>query len=695
MRLLPTLIAAVLLGACTGGSCSSESAPAGSTGAASPSSSVGASGTAAPRDPARPHLAPRVREGGALARGVGEEALYVADEDHRVLRRVPLPARAEAPGTSLELPGAPAQVLPLDGRVLVTVRDPSLLLVIEADAEGRLAERARVALPDDAWGLAITADERTALVSSAWAHQLSAIDLASANKLWSIDVPREPRGIVVSADGDTAYVTHLVGGALSRIDGLREAPKLRSVALPPAPLRSPSGVTLSASLGYAALLSPDQKRLYVARHALGALGEEAWFGASTVDVLLTADEQPLAPRRHGRLPFLRADKSLDGKELIVPGEPLSPFTQPRALAYRSRTRTLLVASEGDDAVVELDALGVDPTRAVLTRYQVGRDYDPVLPVASTCGAPSGLALSADERTAWVWCRSTYDLLTLPLADFAADGAPDATTALAAPSALRLAEDTLDADGAIGRRLYYNATDRVTSGGLACAGCHPEGRDDGHTWHEAKINTKDGTQLNFLGHEANIPEEEGVRGVPRRTPMLAGRVAAAGPYGWHGESPDLPSRLDAGFGLHRWGGMPKHEPGNLRARSARLTAFVRQGLVPPPRREPELDPTEARGKELFTSEAVGCALCHVPATEYTDRTAYPLPRVPVRAGFDDEEARAFKTPSLRFVGGRAPYFHDGRAPSLEWLVDNNDDRMGRTNHLSRADRDALVAFLRTL
>ncbi len=694
MRLLPTLFAAVFVGACTGGSCSPESATTGSTGAVSTSSAIGST-SSQPPDPPRAHLAPSLRQGGALARGLGEEALYVADEDHRVLRRVPLPLRAEAPGTTLELPGAPAQVLPLDGRVLVTVRDPSLLLLVEAHTDGKLVEKARVALPDDAWGLAITADETTAVVSSAWSHQVSAVDLASAEKLWSIDVPREPRSVVVTADGRTAYVTHLVGGALTRIDGLREAPRLGSVALPPAPLRSPSGVTLSASLGYAALLSPDEKRLYVARHALGALGEEAWFGASTVDVLLTTGDVPLAPRRHGRLPFLRADKSLDGAELIVPGRPLSPFTQPRALAYRARTRTLLVASEGDDTVVELDALAVDPTRTVLSRHQVGRDYDPVLPVASTCGAPSGLALSVDESKAWVWCRSTYDLVTLPLADFAADGAPDANAAQAAPSALRLAVDTLDEDGAIGRRLYYNATDRVTSGGLGCAGCHPEGRDDGHTWHEAKINTKDGTQLNFLGHEANIPEEEGVRGVPRRTPMLAGRVAAAGPYGWHGESPDLPSRLDAGFGLHRWGGMPKHEPGNLRARSARLTAFVRQGLVPPPGLRRELDALEARGKELFTSEAVGCALCHVPATEYTDRVAYPLPRVPVRAGFDDEEARAFKTPSLRFVGGRAPYFHDGRAPSLEWLVDNNDDRMGRTNHLSRADRDALVAFLRTL
>ena len=35
------------------------------------------------------------------------------------------------------------------------------------------------------------------------------------------------------------------------------------------------------------------------------------------------------------------------------------------------------------------------------------------------------------------------------------------------------------------------------------------------------------------------------GFPRQTPMLAGRVAARGPYGWHGESADLNAR-----GLYR-------------------------------------------------------------------------------------------------------------------------------------------------
>jgi cytochrome c peroxidase len=56
---------------------------------------------------------------------------------------------------------------------------------------------------------------------------------------------------------------------------------------------------------------------------------------------------------------------------------------------------------------------------------------------------------------------------------------------------------------------------------------------------------------------------------------------------------------------------------------------------------------------------------------------------------------FKTPSLLFVGGTPPYFHDGSAATLEEVLEKNRDRMGKTSHLSPDDRAALVAFLRTL
>src|SRR5262249_50390210 len=163
-------------------------------------------------------------------------------------------------------------------------------------------------------------------------------------------------------------------------------------------LRTPSGKTLAASLGYAIAFSGDGDRLFIARHALGAMGTQAWFGASTLDALITANDTPLAPPHSGKLPFARADKDPHSTDINLPGGAPAPFPQPRAIVARKSARTVLVASEGDDVVVELDATAVDPTLAVLRTYKVGGGYDARLPVAKTCGAPSGLALSADEGT---------------------------------------------------------------------------------------------------------------------------------------------------------------------------------------------------------------------------------------------------------------------------------------------------------
>ncbi|WP_437594290.1 hypothetical protein [Sorangium sp. So ce1000] len=720
--------------------CSSGPAPgadAGPAGSAGPSAS-GAGAPAAPVPPptAAPLRAP-VREGGALARGAREDALYVADEDNGVVRVVPLPLDPGRPGAGVPAPGRPAQVLALGGRgehearVLATVRDPGLLLIFRPDPAAGLVEVGRVPLPADAWGIAVTPDEKTAIVTSAWTHKVSAVDLEAQKTRWTVDVAREPRGVAVMPDGSAAYVSHLVGADLTRIDDLGGAPRVRRVALPASPLRAPSGERLAASLGYALSLSEDGRRLFAARHALGAMGHAAWFGAATVDVLITGRDEPLAPPHHGNLPVLRsafAEQVITPESVVaLPGAGVTPVTQPRAMAYRKRARTLLIAGEGDDLVLEVDATAVDPTLAIVKSYPVGDRYDPHIRVAGTCGAPTGLALSADEATAWVFCRSTGDVAALRLVDPAAG--PAMTTAAAAgaagpapasaaagstgaaapapasaaagmaegPAALvHLADDPLGPEVAKGRRLFYSALDATVSGNLGCAGCHPDGRDDGYVWREATFSTADGERANFVGRAENIPEVAKKRGFPRRTPMLAGNVSAAGPYGWHGESEDLVERLQTGMGLHRWGGLPiDHTPAGLTARATYLAMFLRRGLVTPPRAEGAPDERVKRGREIFHSDEAKCSRCHVPASDYTDRTAYPMPKRPPPPGYDEDPRPEYKTPSLRFVGGRPPYLHDGRAGTLAELIEQNADWMGKTSHLSPEDRAALVAFLETL
>ena len=274
-----------------------------------------------------------------------------------------------------------------------------------------------------------------------------------------------------------AYVSHLTSSSLTRLDGLSSgasgAPTVSPVALPASPLRQPTFVPLNASLGWSLALDPSGARLFAPRHALGALGFGAWWGAASVDVLRTAADEPLSPARTKGLPASESNRYLSDPAFSnVPWNPPAAFVQPRDAAYRATTSTLLVADEGLSRLVELDATVLDPTLHVRRTIDLAGKPDELSGAPTRCGAPAGVALSADEATAWVFCRSTASLAVVHLGD----GAPP-------PAFTDIAKDPLPERAAKGRRLFYDARDAVMSRGVACATCHPEGRDDGHVWHE--------------------------------------------------------------------------------------------------------------------------------------------------------------------------------------------------------------------
>lgn len=665
-------------------------------------------------DPIQLPLPPATWTGSSIGRSPDGEVLYVADEVHAQLHRMTLPLAEDSPFDSLPLPGPPAQVVVTHDRIFATIRNPALLWVGErltkesvppnpGESPSLARELYTIALPEDSFGLALATNER-AVVTGAWSGTVSYVDLTDQRVLWSVTVPREPRGVVVTDDAKVALVTHLVGNSVTKVPLVDEPEPLpRSVNLPAAPLRSP-GEPLPASLGYAGALSPDGGRYYVARHALGAVGKNAWFGAATVDVMTLSNERGVAPAKPV-LPLSAksdlAQQLISGGDTQVPGSGLTPFTQPRALVYRKSTQTLLIAGEGDDRVAELDALALDPTMAVMALYPVGTDYHPTYHVAKQGAAPSGLVLSSDEQRAWVYCAATNDVVEVALDTHVAspqlpeNSSPPAALPVGVVATRHLLDDPLGPGGATGRKLFFSATDFPVSGGLGCAGCHPEGRDDGHVWHEATFTTEDGTRTNFVGHAANIPAEAHSRGFARRTVMLAGRVYAQGPYGWHGESPSAQARVQQGFGLHRWGAAPETPANEQNKRASALVDFIRRGLVAPTKASGPLTAVEQRGKEVFESTRAGCVVCHPPKGGLTTRRPYRLPPLPVSSTFDPDPETRYKIPDLLYLAHRAPYFHDGSAATLAELVEKNEYRMGNTAALSPEDRVALVAYLETL
>jgi cytochrome c peroxidase len=129
-------------------------------------------------------------------------------------------------------------------------------------------------------------------------------------------------------------------------------------------------------------------------------------------------------------------------------------------------------------------------------------------------------------------------------------------------------------------------------------------------------------------------------------------------------------------------------------------------------ERALTTAEARGYQLFKS--YGCVTCHqgvnVGGNMFQRFGVFPAAAVPRGASeaqrYTEPDAGrfrvtgaprdrgVFRVPSLRNVAVTAPYFHDGRAATLESAVDTMAKvQLGRT--LKADEIDLIVQFLRTL
>jgi mono/diheme cytochrome c family protein/cytochrome c553 len=202
----------------------------------------------------------------------------------------------------------------------------------------------------------------------------------------------------------------------------------------------------------------------------------------------------------------------------------------------------------------------------------------------------------------------------------------------------------------GRRIFHEQT----SIALACASCHPEGRDDGRVW-----------KFQVSG--------------PRRTQSLAGDLLERAPFHWSGDMKTLDVLMDDVF-VQRMSGDPvdPHE-------KVGLAAFL--GRIPAPAPGAVADTTAvARGQVIFQSSQAGCATCHSGAL----LTNNALVNVGTGA--------PFKVPSLLGIGARAPFMHDGCAATLADRFGptcGGGDAHGRTSHLSQTELSDLIAYLESL
>jgi mono/diheme cytochrome c family protein len=188
-------------------------------------------------------------------------------------------------------------------------------------------------------------------------------------------------------------------------------------------------------------------------------------------------------------------------------------------------------------------------------------------------------------------------------------------------------------------------------GVACASCHPEGRDDGRVWQFAGIG-------------------------PRRTQTFAGGLIDTAPFHWSGDVSDLPALVHEVF-VSRMGG-----PQPNRQQIEHFSEFLDR--IPAPI-APALDhDAVVRGKQLFDDPSVACASCH-QGEHLTNNES-----VDVGTG------GVFQVPSLVGVSARAPFLHDGCAETLEDRFGAcGGDAHGATADLGDAEMADLLTYLKSL
>ena len=205
----------------------------------------------------------------------------------------------------------------------------------------------------------------------------------------------------------------------------------------------------------------------------------------------------------------------------------------------------------------------------------------------------------------------------------------------------------------GHDIFHRNTGGVSP--VACASCHPEGGDDAKVWNVSPIG-------------------------PRRTQVLRGGLSATLPLHWDGQMKGMNNIMQEVF-VKRMGGQPQ---------GPRKVEAMERWLDTQPAAAPSPTGTEeqiGRGAALFFDATTACASCH-SGSHLTNNKSENIGRT-----------EKLQVPSLVGVAARAPYMHDGCAPTLrDRFTDascGGGDNHGKTSHLSSEQIDDLVVYLETL
>lgn len=494
-------------------------------------------------------------------------------------------------------------------------------------------------------GMAFAKDGRLLFVANARSADVSVVDVAAGAEIRRVGAGREPWAVVLSPDGANVAVV----SRSANVGAPDQVPESEVTLLAAADGTVVRRVMLpSCHLAESAAFTTDGTRLLVplvrVRNLLPIVQVDRGWVMSTV--LASVDVAT------GRVALLPLNETYDS----MPDPAGIAVTADRAFVTSRGTDRVAAVRLADALSLEKDA-GADlpehlswTPRYVASRFDVG--------AAPAAAVVAGTLLAVAER------------LDDSVALFDPDGRLAARVRIVPP----VADDAVRR----GDRVFHDARFAFQSS-FSCSSCHPDGHTDGLVY-DFEI---DGAGRNFVLNRS-------LRG-----------VKGTGPFKWTGRNASLGEQCGPRFAkvLTRADPFPEDK-------LADLVAFIESRPAPrPDPRAGRLDGREtaavARGRAIFdrTVRRDGrpiepidrCVTCHPPPHYSNFRRA----GVGTQAANDD--TGTFDVPHLTGIGSKAPYLHDGRAPSLEaiWTAPDVGDLHGVVTDLTKTDLNDLVEFLKGL
>ena len=558
--------------------------------------------------------------------------------------------------------------------------------------------------------LALSADGRLAITANATSDTASLADVVTGKVLAEVEVGKRPFAVALTADSSRAVVTNWLSNTVTV---LRVTPTMLHTAATISVGEEPRGVALASDGKRAFVALGGENCVAIVDLAQKRVAERIKVGAEPWHLALTADGKRLivgnvrsqdvsivdvAERKVTQTVKMRGRNlrhialSPDGQWAYVPhiSEQGRPTLQDnidngwvignrlgRVPLTKSGPREAMALDPRGRAVGDVDGVAIRPDGSLLAVTAAGTHelllFREPLPFYAYGGPPDhidpGLREDANRfrriplggRPMGVRCApngktvvvANYLNNSLQVVDVEAN-AILRTIALGGPKTPSLARQ--------GEALFMDAT-RSFNQWYSCNTCHTEGHTNGGNFDTFN----DGSYL-----------------TSKKTLSLRG-VTETGPWTWHGWRKDLRELIRDSFTKSMQGEVP----GDTDVEA--MLAYFKTLDFRPLRRPADgmLWASVRRGEGLF--QARDCQTCHAPPL-YTREGVYQ-----VGLETPQDAYPGFNPPSLRGVGTRAPYLHDGRTNSLEDVLKfhHRPSQLTGKPDFTPDELADVVAFLKTL